>query len=63
MSGYSSVAVSEASGTRTVLLLLDSNHIYMVLGSISTLKEIIRRLRRHSSQTGEAYLAANQFGG
>jgi|SRR5438132_5788489 len=63
MSGYSSVAVAEASGPKTALLLLDASHIYMVLNGISTLKEIIRRVRRHSSQTGHSYLSPNEFGG
>ena len=63
MSGYSSVAVKEASGPRTALLLFDSSHVYMVLDGISTLKDIIRRVRRHSSQTGHAYLALRDFGG
>lgn len=63
MSGYSSVAVSEASGPKTALLLFDSSHIYMVLNGVITLKDSIRRIRRHSSQTGYAYLAASEFGG
>jgi hypothetical protein len=54
MSGYSSVAVNEASGPRTALLLLDSTHVYMVLSGVSSLKEIIRRVRRHNSQTSSA---------
>lgn len=63
VSGYSSVAVQEASGKKSVLLLLDVNHVYMVLGGIASIKEIIRRVRRHSSQTGRAYLAVAEFGG
>jgi hypothetical protein len=63
MSGYSSVAISEASGPKTALLLLDAAHIYMVLNGVSTLKEIIRRVRRHSSQTGRSYLSPQDFGG
>jgi hypothetical protein len=63
MSGYSRVAISEASGPRTALLLLDASHVYMVLNGISTLKDIIRRVRRHSSQTGQSYLSPNDFGG
>ncbi len=63
MSGYSSVAITEASGPKSALLLLDSSHVYMVLGGAGTLKEIIRRVRRHSSQTGYAYLPPKDFGG
>jgi hypothetical protein len=56
MSGYSSVARNEASGPRAALLLFDASHVLMVLNGVSTLKEIIRRVRQHSSQTGYAYL-------
>jgi hypothetical protein len=63
MSGYSSVAVTEASGRRTVLLLLDASHLYFALTGGMRLSDIIRRLRRHAAQTGESFLAVNQFGG
>jgi hypothetical protein len=60
---YSSVAINEASGQKTPLLLFDSSHVFMALNGVSTLREIIRRVRRHSSQTGFAYLAPADFGG
>jgi hypothetical protein len=63
ISGYSSVAMSEASGKKTALLLFDHSHIYMVLNKLISLKDCIRRVRRHSSQTGYSYLAAGEFGG
>jgi Restriction endonuclease len=63
MSSYSSVAIAEASGPKTAVLLLDAAHIFMVLQRASTLKEIIRRVRRHSSQTGASYLPPADFGG
>jgi hypothetical protein len=63
ISGYSSVAISEASGPKTPLLLLDHSHIYMMLNGTITLEELVNRVRRHSSQTGEAYLATKDFGG
>jgi hypothetical protein len=63
ISGYSSVSISEASGPRTPLLLLDHEHIYLLLGGSITLEELICRVRRHSSQTGEAYLPARDFSG
>jgi hypothetical protein len=63
MSGYSSVATEEASGPKTPLLLLDSAHIYMVLNGVSTFKDVMRRVRRHSSQTGCAYLHPANFSG
>jgi|GEM_PF-317077 len=62
MSGYSSTAMSEASYARTPLLLLDYSHIYLVLGGSISLSDLIRRLRRHSSQTGEALLPVAAFG-
>jgi hypothetical protein len=63
ISGYSSVARQEASGERTPLLLLDHSHLYLVLGGIMSFGEVIDRVRRHASQTGEAYLAAGNFTG
>lgn len=62
MSGYSSVAVKEASFSRSPLLLLDANHLYFVLGGIATFPDVLRRVRRHSSQEGAAYLAVADFG-
>jgi Restriction endonuclease len=63
ISGYSSVAREEASGDRTPLLLLDHSHLFLVLGGIMSLAEVIARVRRHASQTGEAYLSASEFSG
>jgi hypothetical protein len=61
ISGYSPVAKKEASGAKTPILLLDHGHIYVVLGGIMGFADVIDRIRRHASQTGEAYLAANDF--
>ena len=63
MSGYSSVAIGQASFARTPLLLFDHSHLYMVLGGIETFPNIVRRVRRHSSQTGHAFLPTQEFGG
>ncbi|MDY7095963.1 MAG: restriction endonuclease [Acidobacteriota bacterium] len=63
ISGYSSVAVKEASGERTPVLLIDHSHVYLVLGGIMGMGEVIDRVRRHASQTGEAYLSAKEFSG
>ena len=54
-SSYSSVAISEASGKRTTLLLLDVSHLYLFFGGTMNFSDIIARIRRHASQTGEAY--------
>lgn len=61
ISGYSSTAITEASGPKTPLLLLDHSHIYMLLGGSISLEELISRVRRHCSQTGEAYLSVHAF--
>lgn len=63
ISGYSSVAISEASGKKTALLLLDAAHVYLYLVGSMKFDEILTRVRRHASQTGESYLAANKFSG
>jgi hypothetical protein len=63
ISGYSSVAVTEASGPKTVLLLFDAQHIYMCLSGILSFNSVLARVRRHASQTGESYLPASKFGG
>ena len=61
ISGFSSVAAKDASGRKTPLLLLDHGHLYRVLGGISSFKDVIERVRRHASQTGESYLTVNRF--
>ena len=61
ISGYSSVAQQEASGKKTPLLLMDHSHLYLVLGGIMGLGDVVERIRRHASQTSEAYLAAREF--
>ena len=63
MSGYSSVAIQEASFSRSPLLLLDHSHLYMILGGIMSFPDTMRRIRRHSSQEGKAFLPVNEFGG
>jgi hypothetical protein len=63
ISGYSSVAREEASGNKTPLLLLDHGHIYLVLGGMMGFADVIERIRRHASQTGEAYLSVSDFSG
>ena len=63
ISSYSSVAKEQASGRKTALLLFDATHLYLYLAGTPSFTDIISRVRRHASQTGEAYLAAGQFGG
>jgi len=61
MSGYSEGAVRAASGSKTPLILLDYGHIYHVLGFKSTLQDMIQRIRRHASQTGQPYLSVDRL--
>ena len=63
ISGFSETAVSEASGPRTPVLLMDHRHLYLALGGTVTFGEIVERVRRHASQTGEALLGPDRFGG
>lgn len=63
MSGFSSVAINEASFSRSPLLLFDHSHLYLVLGGVETFPDVVKRVRRHSSQEGKAFLPVTQFGG
>jgi len=63
MSGYTSTAISQASGSKTTLLIMDASHLYLFFTGSINFGEIISRLRRHASQTGEAYLPTNRFSG
>ena len=63
MSGFTSVALSEASCDKTPHLLFDYSHLYLVLSGGMTFADMIKRVRRHSSQVGEAFLAVERFGG
>lgn len=63
ISGYSSVAINDASGSKSTLLILDASHLYLFLSGAMSFSDIISRVRRHASQTGEAYLPVNKFNG
>jgi len=62
MSGFDQGCRNNASGDRTPFLLFDSQHLYMLLTGAIDLKFLIDRTRRHSSRTGESYLAPADFG-
>lgn len=62
ISSYSAIAKNEASGPKTPILLLDHSHLYMVLSGVMKLSDLIERVRRHASQTGEAFLSPADFG-
>lgn len=61
ISGYSSVAIKDASGRQTKLMLLDAMHLYLFLSGSIEFSEIVSRVRRHVSQTGEAHLPVANF--
>ena len=61
ISGYSSVAISGASGRQSKLILFDASHLYLFFSGSMSFIEIISRVRRHASQTAAAYLAAKDF--
>lgn len=64
MAGFSSTAIDEASCDRTPMLLMDYSHIYnLILSGSMTLPDVIRRIKQHASQTGEAFLATSRFSG
>lgn len=63
ISGYSSVAIKQASSARSPLLLIDHSHVFYVLMGSGTFPEVITRIRRHSAQEGKAYLPVVKFGG
>jgi hypothetical protein len=61
ISGYSSVAIDGASGRQTKLMLFDAMHLYLFLSGSISLQDLISRVRRHVSQTGEAFLPVSNF--
>ena len=61
ISGFTRGAIKSASVSRTPLLLLDHRHVFTVLASCMTLPDMIARVRRHASQTGEAYLSMDKI--
>lgn len=61
MAGYSTVAIDQASGKKTPLILIDHGHVMALLQGTWKLGELVSRLRRHVSQTGEAYLAISRI--
>jgi len=64
MAGYTEDAIEEASQDKTPILLLDYSHIYnFVLSNRMSLDDVIRRIKRHASQTGEAFLPPDKFSG
>lgn len=61
MSGYNSGALRAGSFAGTPLLLIDYSHLYHILSGAMTFDDLIRRIRRHASQTGESFLELSHF--
>jgi hypothetical protein len=63
MGGISEGAKTKASKPRSPLLLLDFSHVYLALGGSISFGDVIRRIRRHGSHEGKAYLPVGDFSG
>lgn len=63
MSSFTDGAKKNASFPRTPILLFDYSHLYMALTRVMSFNDVIRRVRRHSSQEGKAFLAVAEFSG
>ncbi len=63
ISSYSSIAILGASGRQSKLLVLDATHLYLFLSGSLGFGDIVSRVRRHASQTAEAYLPVSKFNG
>ncbi len=61
MSGYSSQAIKEASGRKTTMILLEASHLLLFLQGVLSFDDILRRCRRHVSQTAEALLTVDKL--
>lgn len=64
MGGFNSGAIKTASRDRTPILLLDYSHLYsLILSGMMSLPDVIRRISRQASQTGESFLGVEDFSG
>jgi len=63
ISGYTSGAIRGASQRGTTTLLFDHSHIYFCLLTETTFEKLMSRVRRHASQTAEAFLSVEKFDG
>lgn len=63
VSGFTEGTKNAASGDKTTLLLLDHSHLYLALTGAMPFADIVKRIGRHASQEGEAYLPVDKFGG
>lgn len=61
MSDFTDQAVEEASGPRSLVLLMTSVHVFHILQGVMSFEEMVKRIRRHASQTGEPRLLPQDF--
>ena len=61
ISGYSSDAIESSSRKSPPLILMNVNHLYLFLTGVMDFSEIINRMYRHLSRTGEATLPVNKI--
>ena len=62
ISGFNSGAIKEASRPGTPVLMMDHTHIFnLVLNGTMVLPQVISRIKRHAHQTGQSYLAVEDF--
>jgi len=40
---------------------MDASHLYLFFSGVMSFQEIISRIRRHASQTGQAYLPVSEY--
>jgi len=56
INGYSNDAVKAHSSGRRLMILMDGSHLMAVIESRIDLMQLLLRMRRHASQTGNIYL-------
>lgn len=61
VNGFSGDGIAAHSGARRTVLLLDGSHLMAVLENRIKLTDLLLRLRRHASQTGEILLPISKI--
>lgn len=61
INGYSNDAVRAHSSGRRLMILMDGSHLMAVIEGRIDLMQLLLRMRRHASQTGNIYLRINEI--
>jgi hypothetical protein len=61
INGYSNDAVKAHSSGRRLMILMDGSHLMAVIEGRIDLMQLLLRMRRHASQTGDIYLKINEI--